>query len=192
MKSQRGFSLIELMLAAAAAGVIMMAAGALVVRASGWHNELAAKLEMNRHAREVYQVLAYGGQASMAGDDGTRNLYAIRGREDAPGSGMRNQYAFRYSSNDLTLTPDRSATMTVTCTAVDTPVPGCGSSGTRTVTGWMAEDIEVDDDYEIANATVEVEMTVMSPYQVQRAEAAGAFQDNYRFIFTLNRMEDDP
>jgi hypothetical protein len=56
----------------------------------------------------------------------------------------------------------------------------------------MAEDIEVDDDYEIADATVEVEMTVMSPYQVQRAEAAGAFKDNYRFIFTLNRMEDDP
>jgi prepilin-type N-terminal cleavage/methylation domain-containing protein len=193
MKRQRGFTLIELLMSATAASVIMVAASSFMVRALGWHDELSAKLEMNRHARETWRVLAYGGKGPAAGRDGTNYVYGVRGRKNKPGRGMRSEYAFEYTSNHITLAPDRSASMMVTCTGSGQPVPGCGASGsTKRVEGWMAADVDVDDKYTVANETVEIEMTVMSPYQIQRAKDTSAFKDSYRAIFTLNRMENDP
>ena len=63
-RQQAGFTLVELMMSAVAAGVVMLAAGGFMLRALGWYGELSAKIEMNRHAREVYRVLAYGGKAA--------------------------------------------------------------------------------------------------------------------------------
>ena len=191
MRRQAGFTLIELMLAAAAAGVIMMAAGGMLVRALSWHDELNAKLEINRHARETWRVLAYGGMGPANGRDGTRYVYGVRGRKNAPGRGMRSNYAFSYTSNQITLTPDYAASMTVTCKGPELPVPGCGA-GTKLVRGWLASDVTVEKKYTVADQTVEVEIPVMSTYQVQRAANPDAFIDSYRAIFTLNRMENDP
>ena len=191
MKHQAGFTLVELMMSAVAAGIVMLAAGGFMLRALGWYDELSAKIEMNRHAREVYRVMAYGGKAATTGNDGTKYVYGVRGRSAAPAAGMRTNYAFSYTSNQLTLAPDTMAAMTVTCTSATAPLADCGT-GPKTVAGWMAADVTVAKSYTIADDTVEVLIPIMSPYQVQRAKAVGEFTDVYRAIFTLNRMESDP
>ena len=51
---------------------------------------------------------------------------------------MRSNYALRYISNNLTLTPDMIASMTITCTGTDDPMPDCTpAAATKTVKGWI-------------------------------------------------------
>ena len=112
MRSQRGFTLVELMASATATGVVILAANAFMMKALDWFDDLSAKIEINRHARETYDLMAYGAQSSSAGKDGTNNLYAIRGFNAAPPNGMRTgTNALQYTSNKLTIAPDSFATM---------------------------------------------------------------------------------
>ena len=192
MTRQRGFTLIELMFAAAATAVVIWAATGFLLKALSWYGELSAKIAINRHARETFDVLAYGGRSASTGNDGTMNVYGIRGRHQAPGSGMRNNYALRYSSNNLTLTPDLAAPMTIACIAATNPMPDCGV-GSQTVNGWLGSDIQLNTaSRSVVNKTAEVTMTVMDPYEIQRAKNPATFADTYRTIFTLNRNENDP
>ncbi|MBV9549429.1 MAG: prepilin-type N-terminal cleavage/methylation domain-containing protein [Alphaproteobacteria bacterium] len=193
MRRQAGFTFLELTIAAAASGIIMLTSAGFLVKALGWYDELNAKLEMNRHARETFRLLAYGGMATSNGNDGTKYLYGIRGRAAAPSSGLRNNYALQYTSNNLTLTPDKFAAMTITCTAAANPLPDCGGSGSKTVQGWLGNDVTFQSSSRsVAGDTVEMTFTVTDPYQIQRAKSAALFTDTYRTVFTLNRMESDP
>lgn len=79
MRRQRGFTLIEGMVSATASGIVVLAATAFMLKALAWFDELSAKIEINRHARETYDLLAYGAQSSSPGKDGTKNIYSLRG-----------------------------------------------------------------------------------------------------------------
>jgi prepilin-type N-terminal cleavage/methylation domain-containing protein len=195
MRRQRGFTLIELMAVTTAMGIIMLAGSAFMIRALAWHAEIAAKIEMNRHARTTYELWAYGGRSASNGDDSTKNVYGIRGRKDAPdGDDLRNSTgAAIYNNNDLTLTPDRFATMTVACKAAGNPIPACTGTSSKTVSGWLGADVDLDSEGgSLGEGWVTVTFTITNPYQAQRAKAPAIFTDTYQTVFALNRNEDDP
>ena len=194
MTPQRGFTIIELLAASAATGIVILAASAFMLKSLSWYDELSAKIEINRHARGVYNLLAFGGMSASTGKDGTRYLYGIRGRQAAPASGLRSTGAVQYTSNNLTLTPDKFATMSVACTGAGTPIPDCTSgNSSQSVAGWIGSDIQVGDyNLGVNNLTVTVTFTVTDPFEAQRAKGAAPFTSVYRTIFTLNRDEADP
>jgi prepilin-type N-terminal cleavage/methylation domain-containing protein len=192
---QSGFTLIELLATSAATAVVILAATAFMLKALTWFDELSAKIEMNRHARETYNVLAFGGLSSSTGKDGTKYLYGVRGFNQAPGNGLRTSTNdLQYTSNKLTLNPDKFASMAVKCTGNGTPIPDCGSAGsTQNVTGWIGSDIKLQaGGQSVNNLTVEVTFTITDPFQAQRANGPSAFTEAYHTVFTLNRDEDDP
>jgi len=194
MKSQRVFTLMEVMVSTMATAVVIAAASAFLLRFLAWYDELSAKIAMNRHARETYELLSLGGQAGTTGNDGTKNLYGLRERYALPTSAMRSNYALRYTSNNLTLMPDLLAGMSITCTGTAAPMPDCSSgSGTKTVTGWLGTDPQTNtSSRSVSGKTVEVTFTVMNPFEIQRAVSPSVFAENYHVVFTLNRNEDDP
>jgi prepilin-type N-terminal cleavage/methylation domain-containing protein len=195
LRRQRGFTLIELMTASAAVGIIMLAGGAFMLRALAWYDEVSGKIEMNRHARLTYDLWAYGGMAATNGDDATKYLYGIRGRNAVPDEDdlRTSTGALQYISNDLTLTPDRFASMTVDCKAVDDPIPTCTGTSNRTVTGWLGEEVELDaEGGSLGQGWVTVRFTITNPYQAQRATGPAQFSDSYQTVFALNRQEVDP
>src|SRR6185312_10199237 len=78
MKSQRGFTLMEVMASTMATAIVIAAASAFLLRFLAWYDELSAKIAMNRHARETYDVFSLGGLSSTSGNDGTKNVYGLR------------------------------------------------------------------------------------------------------------------
>ena len=191
--SQRGFTLIEVMTASVAAALVMLAGSAMLLRGLSWFDQLNARIEMNRHAREVYGVLAYGGASTASGNDVTGYIYGINGRHAAPASGLRSNGAFQYTSNNLTLTPDKFASMTVSCTGAGTPVPDCTAGGSVALQGWLGRDVQINaSSRSVANQTVEVTMSITDSFQAQRAKSPGDFTESYRGVFFLNRDETDP
>jgi prepilin-type N-terminal cleavage/methylation domain-containing protein len=195
MRRQRGFTLVEVMASATATGVVILAANAFMMKALDWFDDLSAKIEINRHARETYDLMAYGAQSSSVGKDGTSNLYAIRGFNVAPPNGMRTPTnALQYTSNRLTIAPDSFATMTVTCMGVGTPVPDCKDNhSTQSVAGWIGSDVKLQAGPQaVSGLTVEVSFTVTDTAEAVRAKGPAQFSNNYYTIFTLNRDEADP
>lgn len=189
---QRGFTIIELITAVAASGVVILAATAFMLKALSWYGELYSKVELNRHARETYDLLAYGGFASIAGNDSTKNVYGIRGRNKAPPNGLRKNYGLQYTSNKLTLSPDTTPTMSIRCVSPGNPMPDCGG-GQKNVQGWIGSDIKLDSGpRSVVGETVEVTIVIMDPFEIQRAQNPSLFSDTYRTVFTLNRNENDP
>jgi prepilin-type N-terminal cleavage/methylation domain-containing protein len=191
---QRGFTIIELLFASAATGVVILAASAFMLKSLRWYDELSAKIEINRHARETYNLLAFGGRSASTGNDGTKNVYGLRGAHQSPGSGLRQNAALKYTNNGLTLTPDKFAAMTVTCTGVGTPIPDCANaSSTQSVQGWTGKNIQLDAGGKSINGlTVNVTITITDPFQAQRAKGTALFTDTYRSVFSLGRDENDP
>jgi len=195
IRSQAGFSLMEMMSAATASGVIVLAASAFLIKSFSWMDEIRAKVEMNRHARETYDLLAFGAISSSTGKDGTKNLYGLRGFNNAPANGLRTTVnALKYTSNRLTLTPDTVATMTITCKGVGIPVPDCADNhSTQSVGGWIGSDIKLDAGASsIKGITVKVTFSITDPFEAQRAYSPGQFTDTYYEVFTMNRDEADP
>ena len=194
MRSQRGFTLMEVMVSTMATAVVIAAASAFLLRFLAWYDELSAKIAINRHARETYEVLSLGGLASTTGNDGTKNVYGLRGHFAAPTRSMRSNYSLRYISNNLTLTPDLLASMSITCTGTGIPIPDCTSgSGTKTVNGWIGAAASTNtSSRSVSNKTMEVTFTIMNPFEIQRAVSPSVFAENYHAIFTFNRDEDDP
>jgi prepilin-type N-terminal cleavage/methylation domain-containing protein len=193
-KRQSGFTLIELLATSAATAVVILAATAFMLKALSWFDDLSAKIEMNRHARETFSLLAFGGVSTSSGNDGTKNVYGIRGSFRQPGNGLRSNAALQYTKNNLTLTPDKFASMTVTCTGAGTPIPDCANaSSTQTIAGWIGKDIQLAaGGVSVNGLTVNVTFTITDPFQAQRADGPSVFTDTYHTVFTLNRNEDDP
>lgn len=192
LRSQRGFTLMEIMASMSATAVVIGAASALLLRCFTWYDELSAKIAINRHARETYDVLSLGGKASSSGNDGTQNVYGIRERKTKPAGSQRSNYAFQYVSNGKTLTPDKVSSMTIACKSPNNPLPDCGA-GNKTVTGWIGDNMTLDDGASsISGYTIRVTFTIVNPFQVQRAKGPAVFAEVYHAVFTENREENDP
>ena len=78
LRRQRGFTLMEVMVSSSATAIVIAAATAFLLKFLGWYDELSARIAINRHARETYEVLSLGALSSSSGNDGTKNLYGLR------------------------------------------------------------------------------------------------------------------
>jgi prepilin-type N-terminal cleavage/methylation domain-containing protein len=193
--NQRGFTLMEILASTAATGVVVLAATGFMIKGLGWFDELNAKVEINRHARETFALMAYGARSSAVGKDGTKNLYGVRGRKAEPPDGLRSSTdVLQYTSNKLTLNQDSFATMTITCKGKDLPVPDCKDNhSTQSVAGWIGNDIKLEaGGKSVAGETVQVTFTITNAFQAQRAVSPTQFSNTFYTVFTMNREEDDP
>ena len=197
MRSQSGYTLIELLAASAATAVIIAAGTGFMLKALAWYDDLSGRIEINRHARESYDLLAFGGKSAALGKDGTHNVYGLRGSNKAPPNGLRSNGALQYTNNKLTLTPDQFSPVTIVCSGSGVPIPDCksnkGPGATQTIKGWIGSDVTLDAGAKsVNNQTVAVSLTVTNPLEAQRAFSPSQFTDTYNAIFSLNRNEDDP
>ncbi len=192
--SQSGFTLIELMMSSMVVGVLTLAASAMLFRAFAWYDEASSKIKINQQARAVFNIVANGATAASAGDDGTFYVYGIRGKNVADNpSGMEEDYRLRYRSNNLEFYSDTFPDVTIQCVSAGQPLPGCLGTEAILVKGWIAADLEVEDSVRsVAGGTAEVTISIVDPFQVQRAENGANFSESYRHIFTLNQTHGDP
>ena len=193
--TQAGFTLIEVMIASVTSMFVIMPALVFMFRSYDWYTSAESELMLNRKARQAFDLIGNGARGSANGNDGSPNLYGIRGRHLAPSkSSLRSSYKLQYTSNNLTVTGDTLASQTITCTGSGLPLPDCTSSGqSKTVTGWIGNDFNVNTTARtVAGRTVEVTVTVTDPFQAQRADDPTTATQTYRTLFTLNRDATDP
>ena len=192
--SQAGFTLIEVMIASVASMAVIAPALAFMFDAYDWYAEVQSDLQLNREARQVFDLIGNGAKSATNGNDTKPYLYGIRGRKAKPAGTLRTNYTLQYQSNNLTMMGDSIASMTVTCTAVDVPLPDCTAANqTKTVAGWIGDDLSLNSTNRSAGSrTVEVTVTLTDPFQAQRAANPATATETYRTVFTLNRDTTDP
>ncbi|HKD75130.1 MAG TPA: prepilin-type N-terminal cleavage/methylation domain-containing protein [Ktedonobacterales bacterium] len=193
--AQAGFTLIEVMIASVTSMFIIMPALVFMFRSYDWYASVESELMLNRKARQVFDLIGNGAKASTNGTDGLPYLYGIHGRNAAPSaSSLRSNYTLQYASNNMTVTGDSIAAMTVTCRAAGAPMPDCGAAGdSRTVAGWIGNDFAIDASSGSVNSrTVEVTLTLTDPFQAQRADNPATATQTYHTLLTLNRDTPDP
>jgi hypothetical protein len=193
--AQTGFTLIEVMIASVTSMFIIMPALVFMFRSYDWYASVESELMLNRKARQVFDLIGNGAKASTNGADGLPYLYGIHGRNAAPAApSLRSNYTLQYASNNMTVTGDSVAAMTVTCRAAGAPMPDCSAAGdSKTVAGWIGNDFSIDASSGSVNSrTVEVTLTLTDPFQAQRADNPATATQTYRTLLTLNRDTPDP
>ena len=193
-RRQAGFTLLELMMASTASLLIMIPAFAILLRTVSAYAEMQSELALNRELRQAFDLIGNGARLRTNGNDATPNAYGIRGRKSPPSGSLRTNYTLQYQSNNLTVTGDSLASMSVTCTAVATPLADCSSAAqAKTVAGWIGNDVALNvTSRSVASRTVEVPISITDPFEAQRMTNPAAATETYRTVFTLNRDESDP
>ena len=195
---QRGFTLIELMIASTITFLLALVCAALLQQSADLHAGVDARLKLNAHARQTFDVMGNGGAAAsgIAGTDGTRSIYGLRANYSAPtGSSVREDYRLKWASNGLQVNGDTMAPVNVTCKAVAVPLPDCGAAGeSKTVSGWLGANPalnagarSVRNPIEGQRMTVETSITLTHPYWAPKTKTPAQATDSYRNIFTMNR-----
>lgn len=197
LRRQRGFTLIELMMASIISFLLAMVCISLTRQSADLNSGLKARLRLNAQARQAFGVIADGGAlpSGTTGTDGTRNIYGLHGRYGAQtGASLRQNYRLTLSSNGNQAAGDSFASKTVTCTGAGTPLPDCTAAGTAmTVNGWLGADPTVNQTNRsisgptVTNNTVEATITLTDPYRAVHAKLPANATDTYRNIFTANR-----
>jgi Prokaryotic N-terminal methylation motif len=193
-RRQKGFTLLELMMASTASMMILLPAFAILLRTGAAYGEMQSELALNRQLRQAFDIIGNGATLRVNGTDATPNVYGIRGRKLAPAGPLRANYQLQYQSNNLTVTGDAVASTTVTCVGAGTPLPDCASAGqSKNVAGWIGKDVSLNAaSRSVANRTVEVSVTITDPFQSLRQPKPATATQTYRTLFTLNRQEADP
>ena len=192
-KAQAGFTLIEVMIASVASMAVIAPAIAVMFNAFGWYAEIQSRIALNREARQAFDLIGSGAKSTANGNDTYPYLYGVRGRKTAPAGTLRSNYALQYQSNNLTANGDSVASMTVTCTVAGAPLPDCAGNETKTVAGWIGNDLSLNStSRSVVGRTVETTVTITDPFQAQRAVNPAFASETYRTIFTLNRDIADP
>jgi prepilin-type N-terminal cleavage/methylation domain-containing protein len=190
---QAGFTLLEVMIASVASMAVIAPAIAVMFNAFDWYAQIQSAIAINREARQVMDVIGNGAHMTVTGNDGRPEAYGIRGRQAPPSGTLRSNYTLQYQSNNFTVNGDSLASLTITCTAIGQPLPDCPSAGSsRTVAGWIGNDVSLSTNRSPANRTVEVTVTITDPFQAQRAVNSASATESYRTSFTLNRDMADP
>jgi Tfp pilus assembly protein PilW len=186
-RRQAGFTMMELMIATTLGMTLLTVALTLLNQSLEMAAEMEGRLRLNAQARSVFVVLSDGGRnITASGTDGTNEVYGLRRRQTATAGGFRQDYRLNYANNGLTLDGDTLATVTVDCNGTADPLPDCtGAADSETVTGWLGEDVTVENDARsVWDRTVETEFTLVNPYLVRRRRVANSQTiDRYQTIF---------
>ncbi|MBP2295469.1 prepilin-type N-terminal cleavage/methylation domain-containing protein [Azospirillum rugosum] len=98
-EDQRGFTLIELMVAGTLGLILMIVVGGILTDTLRYADAISSRIALNRHAREIFDVLALGASNANA------NLNSGTGSDPSPGF----RYVFglrsRNGSSDVTAGP---------------------------------------------------------------------------------------
>ena len=195
---QRGFTLIELMMASTVTFLLAIVCVSLIQQSADLRAGAEARLELNAQARQTFGLLGDGGAVALgsAGTDGSRSIYGLRQSYSAPaGTSLRQNYRLTLPSNGLQAEGDSLPTVTVTCKGVADPLPDCTAVGQqKTVAGWLGADPGLDTSRTVRNAvmgnratTVETSATLTHPYRALKSRRPAEATDRYRNIFTMNR-----
>ncbi|PCI40838.1 MAG: hypothetical protein COB46_05920 [Rhodospirillaceae bacterium] len=198
---QRGFTLIELMVATFAGMLLIAVIFSIMFQMAGMADQIVAKVRMNQEHREVFRLLANGGLENISGT--IRYVPGVRGRFQSNANVdptiSRSNYTLNLSSNeDFGAGPTNpvltSRTLTtpvsITCRGVNDPVPECVSgSETLDVTGYLATlgtDTAIDFNGKRRWATYRLK--IFDPYLVNKKDAvASEYSSDMHFIFGLGR-----
>lgn len=195
---QRGFTLIELMMAGMISFLLAMVCVSMLRQSSDLNTGLKARLRLNAQARQAFEVIGNGGEmpAGTTGGDGTRNIYGIHGRFiPQANTALRQNYQLVLSSNGQQIAGDSFSAKTVTCKGPKDPLPDCATAGTqKTVTGWLGDDPTINyQNRSAAGYTAEATITLTDAARAVRIKKPADATDTYRNGFTMNReVQSDP
>lgn len=207
-----GFTLIELMVAATLALILMLTTTTILFQTFEFADQQRLRPVLNDKAREYFDLLGDGGTVTAG------RLLGMRDQSDflqtsAPSLRGTASHRLQLNNPDIpipaTLIGPETSPVTINCDAVEDPVQDCGASGTtQAVDGYMARDprlyvhtqnggVSGDSDRSVGDAerksgpddrTIEVEILLIQPYQANRTRfRTDQVRESYRTIFTLNR-----
>ena len=137
----RGFTLIELMIALTIGLLLMASMFGIVYQSISMSDAMLGQIQLSRQAREAFRMVYEGGVdlTTPAADQrvpGTPGKYVDTVDADitydpAVGRLVLNEGSSTLSSREI-------SSFTVTCTAVDDPIDACTGTEDRTVTGMFA------------------------------------------------------
>lgn len=200
--SERGFTLLEVLMASVLGGLLIIAAFGMLYDSIGIADVLRSRAQLNAAARESFDILLDGGVSNNVLDGGVSNnvdVYGLRGRAAAPLPAALNDIAnnnYRVRLQDDITTPPTVAlsgstvvTHTVSCTAIGDPLPACilGNENLA-INGFLGGEPRVFSAARVvSNRTREIEITLANPYLLNRPDATTAQSvEIYRTIFMLN------
>ena len=149
VRRQRGFTLIELMIATAIGMLLMSSVLTILYQSAGMADSLQAQLTVNREAREMFLMMTEGG-VGQQGKYVPGIRATLTGGADPAVSRDANDFRLKLvgSAQDTTtdsLLSSRVADLEVDCDDVGEPVGECtGSVGTETVNGYLTRDPETN------------------------------------------------
>ncbi|WP_434620428.1 PulJ/GspJ family protein [Azospirillum sp. B2RO_4] len=168
--AQRGFTLIELMVAGTISLILLAAIGGVLSDSLRTAAALNSQVAINRHAREIFEILAFGGSNENANTTPLpfNYVFGLRGRNPTGGSDMFAMPAasspspllardingstrlYRFGLGRTGTTPqgdpidallaEQVQEVTVPCTGTDLPVQGCAVATSATMQGYLRSD----------------------------------------------------
>lgn len=166
--TQRGFTLNELMVAGTISLILLAAIGGVLADSLRTAAALNSQAAINRHAREIFDILAFGG--SNANDTTPlpfKYIFGLRGRNPTGSdmfampaaispspllardlNGSTRLYRFGLGRTGTTpqgdpidaLLAEQIQEVTVPCTGTDLPVQGCAVATSATMQGYLRSD----------------------------------------------------
>ncbi|MBT8002241.1 MAG: prepilin-type N-terminal cleavage/methylation domain-containing protein, partial [Rhodospirillales bacterium] len=128
--SERGFTLLEMLMASVLGGLLIIASFGMLYDSIGIADVLRSRAQLNAAARESFDLLLDGGVSNNV------NIYGLRGRSAEPSQALSDigdvRPAYRVQLQDDITTPPTVAlsgstavTHNVACTAINDPLPAC-------------------------------------------------------------------
>ena len=197
LQRQRGFTLIELMIASVLALALILPALAIAYQFVDFADAVESRVRVNAEARQIFDLLGDGGVdiENGPGNDGTDFVYGYRGRFTTESVASHENYRFMLDSNGLKLRASQIPDVTVACKAKDDPLPGCkNASDVVTVKGWLGEEVQIERKDRSTNwRTVETDVTIKDHFRDQKQRSPdGEATERFRTIYTLNRDTYEP
>ena len=192
--SERGFTLLEMLMASVLGGLLIIASFGMLYDSIGIADVLRSRAQLNAAARESFGLLLDGGVSNNV------NIYGLRGRSAEPSQALSDigdvRPAYRVQLQDDITTPPTVAlsgstavTHNVACTAINDPLPACIlGNEILAINGFLGGEPRLFSTTRVVSGrTREIEMTLANPYLLSRPNATTAQSiEIYRTIFMLN------
>jgi Tfp pilus assembly protein PilW len=206
---QAGFTVIELLVASTLGLGLMVVVSSIFFDAVRIADGLRSQLALNRDARVMFEILAYGAvQSGFNNTPATQDyVFGLRWRRssgasgtgwgapssliETTGGGTQREYRLALSPTDAapdgppagTLRSQEIPGFDVTCTGVDTPVQGCSSGSTKRMKGYLQRDPGLTSTGRLR----EVTLNLLDPYGISIKSATQLdISAIYWTVFTLN------